>query len=752
MLLNLFQNALVKPARWLTGATLTIALAACGGGGGSPGAVPNTPNNPNPGPVPATVVLTTSADTIPASGVDGTEVTLTATVKDANNSAMAGVTVSFAASSGTISNTSRISDANGVVTEKLSVKGDASLRAITVTAQAGAVKSATKTVTVTASSSIAPKLLLTASSGTLASAGGSDLAVSIRALVLDASNVVVPNALVNFSTTSGALAASSKATDAAGLAIVKLSTGDDPATRTIVVTANVAGAPPMNVNVNVVGSKLSISAPISIGVGAKTDMTVVLTDSAGKALADQPVSFSAAKNLVTTKAGTASPAKTDSTGKLVLSYTGTSAGADTVTVNAAGETASTAISAVSTNFSVSAVTALNVPLSIANTGVCNKVLVRDFDANNAPRTGTVSISASRGLLFSDAGCAAPLNGPITLAGGQAIAYVQAVSPGTSTLTATSNATASTTQGSVEFVAPLTSTAVISLQATPATVGANAVGSTTEQSVLRAVVLDNSSQGNPVKNAKVAFSIVNDTSGGVLSQPSEVLTGSDGSATVSYIAGTTATAFDGVVINARIVSAESSASATAKLTVAQRSLFISAGTGNTILTPSDSTYKVEYVVFVTDAAGNAVRDVAITGSVRPRNFRKGYLFFPLQGKTWVPNYSSVCLNEDKDSDGILGPNEDINGNGRLDPVIPLTITSSGKTDASGTATIAMTYPRDRANWLDVDFTIRGLVSGSEARYVGYTVLPGAAADYQSETAPPPGVESPYGVEVGCENTR
>jgi hypothetical protein len=101
--------------------------------------------------------------------------------------------------------------------------------------------------------------------------------------------------------------------------------------------------------------------------------------------------------------------------------------------------------------------------------------------------------------------------------------------------------------------------------------------------------------------------------------------------------------------------------------------------------------------------------------------------------------------------VLGANEDNNHNGRLDPVIPMNITSSGKTDASGTAIVSLIYPRDRAFWLDVDFTIRGAVSGSEASYVGYTVLPGLATDYTGPAAPP-GVVSPYGRSAICEDVN
>jgi protocatechuate 3,4-dioxygenase beta subunit len=748
MLANFNTFSWPKLGQLVAGGLLASALAACGGGGGSPGTVPGTTLPPT-GPVPASVTLVTSASTLAASGAAGTEVTLTAIVKDAGNNALPGATVSFKADSGAISNTVRITDASGIVTEKLSIAGDPTPRAITVTASAGTVTSAAKVVNVTSTASVAPKLLLTSSSGTLASAGTPGTAVAIRALVLDSNNVVVPNTIVTFATDSGSLSASQRTTDTSGIATVNLDTGTDPTTRVINVTATVSGTPSAVVQVNVVGTKIALNAAATVNVGASSDVTAVLTDSAGNPLANRPMTFSSVLNTLTTKTGGASPAATDNTGKLVLSYTPTKAGNDTVTVRALGESVSTSITIVSSNFSVAVVDANGAVLTAADTDTCNTVAISNFVAGVA-QGGTVSVSSSRGTVYSDAACLTPLPGPVALTAGKATVYLKATGPGIATLTANSSVTSSTVQGTVEFVAALTSAAVVSLQASPAIVGANAAGSTSQQVVLRAVVTDKASQGNPVKNAKVAFSIVSDSSGGSLSQPSEVLTGSDGSATISYIAGTTTTAVDGVVIQARVQGVP--ATATAKLTVAQRALFISAGTGNTILVPSTTTYQVDYAVFVTDAAGNAVPDVAVTASVRPRQYYKGKMVLLTATGPWVSAVSAKCDNEDIDRDGVLGPNEDTNHNGRLDPVIPMNITYSGKTDAKGVATISLTYPQDRAYWIDVDFTIRGVVSGSEASYVGYTVLPGRASDYNSASTSPPGAVSPYGTSSLCTDVN
>lgn len=115
-------NVVFRKLSGLVGALACAGLlAACGGGGGSPG---TSPTNPDPlTPKAASVIVSSSSDTIAASGADGTEVTITATVKDANNQAVPNATVLFKTSAGVISNSGATTDASGKVSEKLSVKG-----------------------------------------------------------------------------------------------------------------------------------------------------------------------------------------------------------------------------------------------------------------------------------------------------------------------------------------------------------------------------------------------------------------------------------------------------------------------------------------------------------------------------------------------------------------------------------------------------------------------------------------------------
>lgn len=753
-------NVLRKLSGWVGAVACASLLAACGGGGGSPGA---TPNNPDPtAPKAASIVVSSSAGTIASSGQDGTEVALTALVKDANNRAVPGATVVFKASSGSISTNNGVTNSDGLVTEKLSTKGDSSLRDIKITASVNGVTSNEIVVKVVQATQ---SLTLTTDSGTLSSSGASGSEVTVTALVRDSNNSVMPGVRVDLAADSGSLTTGTRITDPRGIVTEKLSIGGDAASRVIKVTASIAGLAPVTTSVSVVGTVLKVTANATVNVNSSTDVTVKLTDGAGNALPNKAVTFSSTANTLTVKGGGA--AVTDAVGQLTLSYTASTvpaSGKDTITVRAMGEAASTDVVVSAANFTVRTVSGA----LVANINSCIPLLVHS-DNGGTPTAGAVLVSSSRGTVYTDAGCTSAQSAGVALSGGEAVLYVQATSPGVATLTA-NIVNGGTTQSVLEFVAPLLGTSTITVQSDPAVVGANTPGSTTQQATIRAVVRDGTAANNLVKNALVTFSIVSDASGGSLSQPALVATGNDGAATVSYVAGTAATALDGVVIRAQLQGA-STASATTRLTVSKKSLFISAGTGREVSLPNSTTYAKDYSVFVTDASGNAVPGVNVTASVWPRHFRKGALVFPGTEGPWqlpfridsVNGVNTVvlpfaCPNEDANKNGVLDSGEDRNGNSRLDPGIPVIVTSSGTTDASGRAVVTLTYSRDRALWLGVDLTIRGQVSGSEATYVAYIpILPGAASDYSDSKAAPPGAISPYGESqffqaADCNNTN
>lgn len=249
---------------WLALLCCATLLAACGGGGGNPGTTTGTNNGTTTGPKVTSVVLVSSADTIASSGADGTEVTLSALVKDANNLVMENQTVDFKADSGNIVVVSKTTDATGTATAKLNVKGDTSLRTITVTATVGTI-STTKKIQVVG---VVPPTVPTATMTLVNSAGAASNSLSsatpltARTTVRDKDNKPVANALVSFTADNALVAFSPSAgtalTDANGVAEVTMR----PA------SLSASGAGTVSSAVVVAGTSLDATANFSVGATA----------------------------------------------------------------------------------------------------------------------------------------------------------------------------------------------------------------------------------------------------------------------------------------------------------------------------------------------------------------------------------------------------------------------------------------------------------------------------------------------------
>jgi hypothetical protein len=373
-----------------------------------------------------------------------------------------------------------------------------------------------------------------------------------------------------------------------------------------------------------------------------------------------------------------------------------------------------------------------------------------YKIGEAGQSGNVSLNASRGSLYRDAACSVPLAGPMAFSGGAfPSAWIKSDNAGVSSIEATvaGGPSASTR---VEFIATLRSTARVNLQTDLAVVGSG------ERSTLIAVVRDGTAANNLVKGATVQFSIVADPSGGNLLSPFTAVTGSDGIARAVFVAGSADGGKDGTVIQARIVEMPSATSVT-NLTVNKKALSIQFGTGNRLVEYSTAVLQQEFAVFVSDAAGNPVRDVTISAAAWPVNYKKGHYEWYVP-KLATANDGTVtfgkgfwrlgaqyyeCANEDVQRKGLYERAYDTNNNGMLEPGIPISVVASGKTDAMGIATVLLRYPRDRAAWVRVELTVTGTVAGTESLARNAFWLAALAADLDDETVSPPGYISPYG---------
>jgi len=294
-------------------------------------------------------------------------------------------------------------------------------------------------------------------------------------------------------------------------------------------------------------------------------------------------------------------------------------------------------------------------------------------------------------------------------------------------------------------------AVLELQADPFTLATN------DQSAITAVVRDAS--GNLVKNQTVVFSLA-DVTGGSLSV-AQARTNSLGRAQTFYNSSSTTSASNGVEITAT-VQGSPLVTDTVNLTVAQRELFVSIGTGNSISEPNTAQYSKEWVVQVTDAQGNGVDLVDVSLSVLSVRYWEGNRFATADGWGTDAQPALGCQDEDTltgdpsyDRNGILDPGEDNNGSTRIEAGNIAAVVAQGggstlTTDENGFGLVNVFWPQEFAYWLEVTLEASTTVQGTEFAESTTFVLEGLAADFNDPDISPPGVVSPFGTDGSCES--
>jgi hypothetical protein len=316
-----------KCTRWAQAcfaSLLVTGLVACGGGGGGSG----TPAGTAPG--------TGTTTTIPAASIDlsasasllataGGTLTITAVVKSAANSAIAGQAIAFSATSGALQGAVVLTDANGSATVTLSPGTDRSDRVITVTA---------------ASSGATGVINIPVTGSTLTLAGNSSLLVSsgvnsytLRAL--DSAGAGISGATLAVRSALGnAVTPATVVTDATGSATVSytptIAGSDSLLAAGLGMTATLA--------VSVSSQDFVFVAPgsnASLPTNAGQTVTVRLR-SAGVGVAGRTVNFNSTR-------GTVSPvsAVTDANGQASTTVTSTSSGPGTLTATIANTATAT---------------------------------------------------------------------------------------------------------------------------------------------------------------------------------------------------------------------------------------------------------------------------------------------------------------------------------------------------------------------------------------------------------------------------
>jgi hypothetical protein len=570
-----------------------------------------------------------------------------------------------------------------------------------------------------------------ASSPSLPSNPGQTL--TIQAIVRDSNNVAMDGVTVIMSSDSGTLTVTNPVTDQSGIVSAVLNAGGDPTPRSITITADAQGVTD-SVSVDVTGTDISISGPGSLAQGDTATYTVVLLDAAGNGIGGRTVDVTSANGNTLS----ASTLTTDGSGQAQVSVTASAAGQDTLTSTALGIMATTDVNVSNDSFSLTAPAAgdqivLNTPTAVSLT----------WTVGGTPQAGqTITFGSTRGTLSAPTA--------ITDATGTASVTISSTNAGPAQITA-SNASGTTTSVVVQFIA--NTPASIDLQANPFTIGPN------EQSQITAVVRD--AAGNLVTNSTVQFDL-QDVTGGQLSVAS-ASTDLQGRATTFYTSSATTSANNGVVITGT-VSGTAIANSVA-LTVAQRELFISIGTGNTIFEPNSAQYRVEFAVQITDSQGNGVEGVTVQAGILSNAYYKGFWFYDVVASGWFQNVTAgPCADEDTNRNGVLDyfPNvpvdEDANLSGRIEAgnIATAASQSTGNgtftTDAAGFGIVDVFYPQDHARWVGVTLEATTSVQGTEFAEASTFILPISGDDVSDEDQAPPGVISPFGQSNSCLDTQ
>ena len=593
---------------------------------------------------------------------------------------------------------------------------------------------------------------LLASSPQMLSAGGTANAVDLTAIVISATGQAVGGKTVTFSKNTDTSAFFSNisgggVSDSNGQVTAKLNLGSEKTNRTITVTATADSAPATN-SVDVTGTTITISGNSSLAFGASTTLTFSVKDSAGTALPNMTVSVASATG--NTISLTPATGITNSSGQITATVTAAVAANDTITASAAGTSATQALTISPDSFVFTApalaagATSIDIPL-----GTSPAVSVNWTKAGVAQAGKTVDFTASRGTV---AGSPSTTNA----AGDTPGVTISSTSAGPAIITARDPSGAPAVTLDVIFVATSASTATV--QAIPGTiqVTTGAASQTNNSSTISVAVRD--AANNLVKNAGVSFTITDDPSGGRLTSSSGT-TDVSGSTSVTYVAGTTSSAQNGVIIRATVNSIGGVAIApvigTTTLTVSGQSLQVRLGTDNQVGVTAQNANTKTYLALVTDAAGNPVVGTTVQFALRPGRYEKGVFVAGLT--TWQQAVTATCANEDVNFNGSLdlvgnvpGTGEDVvNSSGTLEPGAVASVNATAVTDSGGIAVATLTYAKSYSLWTEVTLEARTSVTTNDPPTQQTFFLPGLAADYTPLTDAPPPI--PFGSQATCANT-
>lgn len=684
------------------------------------------------------LILSSSSASIKPDGSNST--TITANVLDTYNLPVAGVTVKFSASSGTLGTSSGVSSVAGTVTipySAVSPGGAINMadRTETVTATVvGSTASAQVPIKISSSSLL---ISLATSNATVKSDGSNS--ATITATVTDPNNIAVAGATVTFTKGTGLLGTSSGISSGAGIVTIPFSavaldkvTGApiDKTNRTETIVATVAGTTTTaQIPIQVVGSTLALAPSLTtVPAGGTVTLTATAKDASQTGVAGQSLRFTipAGKGTLSGGSGTATSqvATTLSSGVTpAITFVPAVAGNVVVTaewLNAAGDVTLTSsvtinVTVVGVSFAVTQPTTNPTPLALGGT---QAVSVSVPSSISGTAVASVRFSTTLGNWSN--------NTKVSTVVPVANAVNEVLSGGTSSGTASvqidaldaTGKTLATLNQLFALSAPATTAGVITLQSSISNVPPSTAGSSNSATLTATV--RTSGGGNTVGGAAVLFEIMNPTGSGEQISPVVAKTDSSGQAVATFTSGSQSTV-GGLKIKASVVgtAANCDNSVTPALPgicdvkaifVNASGVSVSLGFASVISSVDNNTnYQLPMSVLVVDNAGTAVKNALVTLSAFPTQYLTGFRDHVTCAPTYNLGYPKV--NEDVNENDNLDPGEDANGDGAITPAHSTagTVPSTVTTDANGVATFNLIYQKQYSSWIQARIRAKVVVS-------------------------------------------
>ncbi len=442
-----------------------------------------------------------------------------------------------------------------------------------------------------------------------------------------------------------------------------------------------------------VSVRASMSPPSIRGNGQDTStITVSLVDANQNPIAGETVAFAKQQDSTRFGAGdtlTTAPmieVRTDNRGEARCKLAGTGTGADTIVVTSAG-----AMDTVIINYSDNSISIDTVPpASRINSYIANGIDTTYITLNyrngaNQPIGGArLEVSATLGMIRDNSGTFFADTVTTNSNGKVVVSIINPNFANYATIEVRSIGTAVTSaRKTIYFKASIIRN--IELRGTPEVIGTNG-----DRAKITATAFD--SLGNRVKDAIIAFNLLDGPGGGERLDPPTAVTDADGTASTYLVSGPLPSNYKEVWVAAGDFTGIKSD--TAKFTIAgpPNSITIRREISK-IVKNDDGTYSTKLSALVTDVNGNPVADgTEVTFSAKITGYRiyKRHIYFKKEYYDWSTNNQHYWgewrdslvaedlwfedLNdnnvlddgEDRNRDGVLNRGEDRNGDGIFNP--------------------------------------------------------------------------------------